>query len=75
MRIIFIKKLGKSLTGKSKRHKKKKGGKHENNESVWEKYVHIIQKSENSGNNPPDAKSNRILLGANSKMNLFNFDE
>ncbi len=50
--------------------------KHENqHESEWKKYVYIAQKSENSGNNPLNAKANKILLGANSIVNLFTIIE
>jgi len=53
MNTIFKQKLEMSLTGLSKLHKNK-GGKHENqNESVWEKCIHIVEKSGNSGKYSP----------------------
>lgn len=59
MNTIFIKKLGKNLTGLSKLHKNKEslpaaGGKHENqNESVWERDVPLAQKTSKSGEYQP----------------------
>ena len=52
MNIIFIKPIGKSLTGSLKRHNNKgslpaggQGGKYENpHESVWARYVPLAQK-------------------------------
>jgi hypothetical protein len=57
MNIIFIKPTGRSLTGSSKRHKNKEGGRYENqHESVWAQCVHITQISDIKGYAPTMGK-------------------
>ena len=54
MNIIFIKTLGKSLTGSSKRHKTQKGGKYEDqHESVGARYVPLATKNRLNGRKLP----------------------
>ena len=67
MNTIFKQKLEMSLTGLSKLNKKtKKGGKHENKHvSVWEKYIHIVEKSSNSGNYSPGYRISSGLKNSN----------
>ena len=74
---IFIKKLGKSLTGLSKLHKNKERRKiwETTRECMGEVRSHSSNNQVIAGNIPPDVKVNRILLGANSKVNLFTIDE
>jgi hypothetical protein len=56
--------------------KTQKGGKYENtHESVWARYVPLAQKRRIRGHFMPKRQRIKILLGANSKENLFFFDE
>jgi hypothetical protein len=76
MNIIFTKPTGRSLTGLSKRHKNKKDGKYEDQpKSIWARYVRLAHKMQIKGNFMPTGQGMKILLGANSKENLFFFDK
>jgi len=61
MNTIFIKTLGKSLTGSLKQHKNKGGKNETQHESEWNKYFHIAQKPENGWGNPHKRKGKQNI--------------